>query len=131
MESRRSFIKKTAAAGSAVIVAPTIIPANAFGANDRINAAVLGLNGRGKSHVKSLMVQDNVQVTTLCDPDMNILKKRQKEFKETYNKDVGLEQDLRRVMDDKDIDVVSIASPNHWHARDYGLFAANTPGRKI
>ena len=58
MESRRSFIKKTAVAGSAVIVAPTIIPAKAFGANDRINAAVLGLNGRGKSHVKGLMVQD-------------------------------------------------------------------------
>ena len=83
METRRSFIKKTVAASSAVVVAPTIIPAKAFGANDRINAAVLGLNGRGKSHVKGLMVQDNVQVTTLCDPDMNILKKRQADFKET------------------------------------------------
>ena len=60
MESRRTFIKKTATVGSAVMVAPTIIPARAFGANDRINAAVLGLNGRGKSHVESLMAQDNV-----------------------------------------------------------------------
>lgn len=114
--TRRSFIKKTAAAGSAAMVVPTIIPSKVFGANDRINAAVLGLNGRGKSHIKSLMVQDNVQITTLCDPDMNILKKRQKTFKETYNKDVALEQDLRKVMDDKDIDVVSIATCNHWHA---------------
>src|SRR5210317_698920 len=113
---RRDFIKKTAVAGSAAVIAPTIIPQSAFGANDRINAAVLGLNGRGKSHVSGLMVQKNVQVTTLCDPDMNILKIRQKDFKEKYNKDVALEQDLRRVMDDKDIDVVSIASPNHWHA---------------
>lgn len=114
--TRRSFIKKTAVAGSAVIAAPTIISANVFGANDRINAAVLGVNGRGKSHIKSLMVQDNVRVTTLCDPDMNLLKERQKSFKETYNQDVALEQDLRRVMDNKDIDVVSIATPNHWHA---------------
>jgi predicted dehydrogenase len=114
--SRRSFVKKTAVVGSAAIVAPTILPSRVFGANDRINAAVLGLNGRGKSHVKGLMVQDNVQVTTLCDPDMNMLKTRQQEFKETYNQDVALEQDLRRVMDDKDVDVVSIASPNHWHA---------------
>jgi hypothetical protein len=83
--SRRSFVKKTAVVGSAALVVPTIIPSKVFGANERINAAVLGLNGRGKSHVKGLMVQDNVQVTTLCDPDMNILKKRQKEFKETYN----------------------------------------------
>lgn len=115
MESRRSFLKKSAVA-SAVMAGPSIIPANAFGANDRINAAVLGVNGRGKSHIKSLMVQDNVNIKTLCDPDMNILRKRQKSFKETYNKDVGLEQDLRRVIDDKDIDVISVATPNHWHA---------------
>ena len=74
---RRQFVKKTAIVGAALSL-PTIIPARAFGANDRINAAVLGLNGRGKSHVKGLMVQDNVQVTHLCDPDMNLLKKRQK-----------------------------------------------------
>ena len=114
--TRRSFIKRTAVASSAVIAAPTIISSTVFGANDRINAAVLGVNGRGKSHIKSLMVQKNVQITHLCDPDMNLLRERQKSFKETYNKDVALEQDLRRVMDNKDIDVVSIASPNHWHA---------------
>ena len=62
------------------------------------------------------MVQDNVQITTLCDPDMNLLKERQKSFKETYNKDVAIEQDLRKVMANKDIDVVSIATCNHWHA---------------
>lgn len=114
--TRRSFIKKTALAGSVAMVAPTIIPSSVFGANDRINAAVLGVNGRGKSHIASLMNQKNVQVTMLCDPDMNILKERQKSFKEKYSKDVALEQDLRRVYDKKDIDVVSIASPNHWHA---------------
>ncbi|MEQ6119132.1 Gfo/Idh/MocA family oxidoreductase [Reichenbachiella sp. MALMAid0571] len=114
--ARRDFLKKTMAAGSVAIIAPTIIPSKVFGANDRINAAVLGINGRGKSHIKSLMVQDNVQITTLCDPDMNLLKERKKSFKETYNKDVALEQDLRRVIDNKDIDVISIATCNHWHA---------------
>ncbi len=116
MESRRSFIKKTAAVGSAAIVMPTVVSSKVFGANDRINAAVLGVNGRGKAHIKGLMAQNNVRVTTLCDPDMNVLKERQATFKETYGEDVKLVQDLRRVMDDKDIDVVSIASPNHWHA---------------
>ncbi len=114
-QSRRKFIKNSAAA-AAVLTVPTIIPAHAFGANDRINAAVLGINGRGKSHIKGFMVQDNVEVTTLCDPDMNLLKGRQKSFKETYDKEVALEQDLRRVMDNKDIDVISIATPNHWHS---------------
>ena len=116
MESRRSFIKKTAAVGSAAIVMPTVVSSKVFGANDRINAAVLGVNGRGKAHIKGLMAQNNVRVTTLCDPDINVLKERQATFKETYGEDVKLVQDLRRVMDDKDIDVVSIASPNHWHA---------------
>ena len=115
-ESRRSFLKKTAAAGSAAIVAPTIVSAKVFGANDRVNAAVLGVNGRGKSHISSLMNQDNVQVTTLVDPDMNLLVKRQKSFKEKYDADVALEQDMRRVFENKDIDVVSIATPNHWHS---------------
>ncbi len=114
--SRRSFIKKTAVASSGIIAAPTIISASVFGANDRINAAVLGIHGRGKNHISSLMELDNVHVATLCDPDMNLLKEGQTNFKEKYDKKVKLEQDLRRVYDDKDIDVVSIATPNHWHA---------------
>ena len=113
--SRRTFIKQTATAAAAISL-PTIIPAKVFGANDRINAAVLGVHGRGKSHIKSFMNQKNVLVTHLCDPDMNVLKERQKSFKETYKKEVALEQDLRKIYDNKDIDVVSIATPNHWHA---------------
>ena len=115
-ETRRSFLKKTAAASSASFVAPTILSSKVFGANDRINAAVLGVNGRGKNHINSLMNQDNVQVTTLCDPDLKVLTRRKQEFNKKYNKNVALVQDLRNVMDNKDIDVVSIASPNHWHA---------------
>lgn len=115
-ETRRSFLKKTAAASSATFVAPTILSSRVFGANDRINAAVLGVNGRGKNHISSLMNQENVQVTTLCDPDLKVLAKRKQEFSKKYNKSVALVQDLRNVMDNKDIDVVSIASPNHWHA---------------
>ena len=93
-----------------------IIPSRPTRRLRRVTYAVLGVNGRGKSHIESLMAQKNVRVATLCDPDMNLLKERGATFKETYDKDVYLEQDLRRVMDDKDIDVVSIASPNHWHS---------------
>src|SRR5680860_344188 len=94
--SRRSFIKKTAVAGSGIIAAPTIISASVFGANDRINAAVLGIHGRGKNHISSLMELENVRVATLCDPDMNLLTEQQKTFKEKYGTKVKLEQDLRR-----------------------------------
>ncbi|WP_026967778.1 Gfo/Idh/MocA family protein [Algoriphagus terrigena] len=114
--TRRTFIKKTAAAGAAAIVLPTFIPSSAFGANDRINAAVLGINGRGQSHISSFMAQKDLQVTMLCDPDMRLLTKNQVSFKEKYNADVAIEQDLRKVFENKDIDVVSIAMPNHWHS---------------
>src|SRR5699024_5814277 len=113
--NRREFVDTTLKAGAALVV-PAIIPSLVFGANDRINAAVLGLNGRGKGHVKSLMELKNVEVKTLCDPDMNILRDRQKDFRKEYDQEVHLEQDLRKVMDNKDIDVVSLATPNHWHA---------------
>ena len=70
-DSRRSFIKKSAVA-TAVLTIPSIIPAHAFGANDRVNAAVLGVNGRGKDHIKGLMEQPNVEITTFVDPDLNV-----------------------------------------------------------
>lgn len=114
-QSRRKFIKQSATAAAAITI-PSIIPARAFGANDRINAAVLGVNGRGKSHINGFMAQKDVEITHLCDPDLNVAKERQKMVKDKFGKDVALEQDLRRIYDNKDIDVVSIATPNHWHS---------------
>lgn len=115
--SRRSFIKGTTSAVAATALSgPMMFSQDVLGANDKIRVAVLGLHGRGKDHVKGYMNLDNVEVTTLCDPDMNVLKKRAKEFKEKYGKKVKLVQDLRKVFENKDIDVVSIATTNHWHA---------------
>jgi len=114
-QSRRNFIKQSATAAAAITI-PSIIPAHAFGANDRINAAVLGVNGRGKSHINGFMAQKDVEITHLCDPDLIVAKERQKMIKDKFSKDVALEQDLRKIYDNKDIDVVSIATPNHWHS---------------
>ena len=120
--SRREFIK-TSAAATAVLATPLILPRSVFGANERIRVAVLGVNGRGKDHIKGMMNQPDVQVVTLCDPDSSISAQRAKEFEQTYNKPVKTEQDLRRVFDDKEIDAVTIATPNHWHALA-GIWAA-------
>ena len=115
--SRRTFVKSTAgAAAVAAMAAPTFVPKKVFGANDQIRIAVLGMHGRGKSHVNGYEKLDNVQVVTMCDPDMRVLRERNKQFGEKYNKKYHLEQDLRKVFDDKDIDAVSIATCNHWHA---------------
>jgi hypothetical protein len=113
--SRRKFIK-TAAVGTAALGVPTIIPASAFGANDRVRVAVIGINGRGKDHISGFSKQENVEVATLCDVDNVVLQERAADFEKKYNKKVKIEQDLRKVYEDKDIDAVSIATPNHWHA---------------
>lgn len=112
--SRRKFIKNTAGA-AAVLSIPTIIPASAFGANDKVNHAVLGVNGRGKDHIKGIQKQDNAQVVYLCDPDKNVLTERAADFKKEYSKSVKVEQDMRKIFDDKSVDTISIATPNHWH----------------
>ena len=113
--SRRSFIQKSAGA-AALLSMPAIIPASAFGANDKIRVAVLGVNGRGTDHIAGFMNLENVEVACLCDPDLTVLGQRAKEFEKKYSKKVDQKQDLRKVFEDKTIDAVSIATPNHWHS---------------
>jgi predicted dehydrogenase len=95
---------------------PDIIPASVFGANDKVSIAVLGVNGRGRDHIQGFMNLPNAEITCLCDCDLNVLGPRVKEFETRYSKKVNQQQDLRKVFDDKSIDAVSIATPNHWHA---------------
>ncbi len=127
--SRRSFLA-TAAKGALITAvapsalanaasAPLILPASAKGANDRIRIAILGVNGRGKTHINELMemAKDaNVEVAVLCDPDMNVLQKTANNFEQEYGRKVKIEQDFRRTYEDKSIDAVTLATPNHWHA---------------
>lgn len=127
--SRRTFIKK--ASGGALLAAvapgainrkaaaPMILSDRAKGSNDRIRVAVLGIHGRGKSHIKEIMglsEEANVEVVALCDPDLTLLKERAAEFEKEYNKPVAIEQDFRKTYEDSSIDAVTLATPNHWHA---------------
>lgn len=127
--SRRSFLR-TAATGAVFAAVtpvamggekamPTVVPASAKGANDRIRVAVLGVNGRGKDHIEEIMglaKSANVEVASLCDPDMAVLQERASEFQRKYGKKIAIEQDFRKTYDDHSIDAVALATPNHWHA---------------
>lgn len=127
-KTRRSFIKTASSGALLAGVTPTALPetimpqvlsSRAKGASDRIRVAVLGINGRGKSHIKEIMGladKANVEVAVLCDPDLNILQERANEFEKTYGKKVMIEQDFRKTYEDQTIDAVTIATPNHWHA---------------
>jgi len=101
---------------AAAFAAPTIIPSSAFGSNAKVTVAVLGVNGRGTSHIEGFSRLPDVEVVAMCDPDLVILAKRADEFEKKNGKKVNQVQDLRKLFEDKSIDAVSIATPNHWHA---------------
>jgi len=116
---RRTFIKQ-GIAGSAGLLLPNVAfgtPAHPIkGANERIGAAVIGVRGIGQSHINSYKkMPDDVRIVALCDCDTEPLgielAKLEKDgiHAKSY-------QDLRKLLEDKDIDVVSIGMPNYWHA---------------
>ena len=109
---RRTFVKAAAAAAPATAFAAGN---SVLGANDRIRAAVLGVNGRGQSHMYGLAPIKNVEVSTFVDPDLEIARKRAGEFEEKHGYRPNVVQDMREVFEDDNIDVVTIATPNHWH----------------
>ena len=88
-----------------------------LGANDRIRVAVAGVNGRGRSHIGAFVGRKNeCELAYLVDPDSRLFAKWDKQLEAKGAKAPVMVQDVRRVLEDKSVDVVSIATPNHWHA---------------
>lgn len=112
---RREFLQGSAAA----VLAGGVVSSIAKGdANDRLRVAILGVNGRGGSHAESLskLKDKNVEVAVLCDPDRKVLEKKQADWEKKFGFKAEIETDLQKVFDRKDIDAVTVATPNHWHA---------------
>jgi predicted dehydrogenase len=86
--------------------------------SDRVRVAIVGLRGRGRDLMKSFaeLRPENVEVAGLCDVDEDTLKTRAAEFKEATALSPKTVRDFRRFLDDKDIDAIAFATPNHWHA---------------
>jgi predicted dehydrogenase len=111
--TRRDFMKRSMAAGVAMTLASPY--SHVRGANDDIRVGVVGINGRGGSHIKEFHNLAGVRVVAICDVDRNVLERGAKPFKER-NEKVDTYVDVREMLDDKSIDVVSIATTNHWHS---------------
>jgi predicted dehydrogenase len=116
--NRRQFSKIAVAGSAGIGIAPTILAGCGWkGANDRVNVGVIGIRGQGISHILGYANLKNTRVTALCDVDSNLFDERIK----NHFTDKGLPKpkiytDLRKLYEDKDIDAVSIVTPNHWHA---------------
>ena len=111
--TRRNFLSSSVGAAAA-----TGLLANRGRAdvNSTIRAAVIGVNGRGKTHVQQFQKAEGAEVAVLCDCDEKVLANRAGDFEKRFDRKVETETDLRRVYERKDVDVVSIAAPNHWHS---------------
>jgi predicted dehydrogenase len=89
--------------------------ARAIGANDDVRVAVIGFHGQGQVHIRALRDLPGVRVVALCDPDRNVLDRGVKEA-EKVKQPVRAYSDLRKLLEDKEIDAVTTATPDHWHA---------------
>ncbi|MCB9768228.1 MAG: Gfo/Idh/MocA family oxidoreductase [Candidatus Omnitrophica bacterium] len=113
--NRRDFMKTSAGAavGLGVLSRST---ASWAGANDRVRVAVIGLRGRGRTHVGAFAPMENVEIATVCDIDERVFAERIPELMEEHGiKEPKTEWDFRKVLEDDSIDAISIATPNHLH----------------
>ena len=111
--TRRQFVKGSVAAGLTAFVGPM---SRVQGANDEIRVAVVGVNGRGGSHVSAFEEMEGVRVVAFCDVDRKVLESKAAGFEKKYGRKVDTYVDIRKLLEDKNIDAVSIATPNHWHS---------------
>src|SRR3954464_13324360 len=115
--NRRQFLNRSlAVAGAGFAIGGTRTSGRVIGANDTVRVAVAGLNGRGSAHVGEFGKMPNVAITYLVDPDTRTYDKRVHQLESLGGHAPSTVQDIRRVLDDKNVDVVTVATPNHWHA---------------
>src|SRR5436190_11325224 len=113
--NRREFLSTSAAVSVAALAALQPKPAIA-GANDVIRVGVVGIGGRGSEHIRSFHKLPGVEVVAPCDVDAKILASRADALDKASGKKVKRLRDMRRLFDDKEIDAISLATPNHWHS---------------
>jgi predicted dehydrogenase len=122
--NRREFIHESAALSAmlaglnqfAVRGAEETKPVKKGDVHDQLRVAVVGVHGQGGSHVGGYAGRHNCIVATICDVDSAVIGGAMQKAEKAQHKTPKYEQDIRKVLEDKTIDIVSIATPNHWHA---------------
>jgi predicted dehydrogenase len=110
MSSRRTFVH-----GAAAAIATARFPI--LGANDRINVGQVGLGGRGRDHINYYLSLDSeARVAAVCDVNQSARERAQAQIRKAKSYDPKPYNDMREMFESKDIDAVSVATPNHWHA---------------
>lgn len=118
--SRREFLRNASAASLGLSFGMTAFRADGrsrvLGANDRVNFAVIGLHGRGREHIHSIHACPNAAVTHVCDVDQRELERGAALVREVSGKAPRKIKDFRVLLEDRNVDAITIATPEHWHA---------------
>ena len=116
--TRRTFLKSSAAAaGASVFLSGTKSSGQVIGANDRLRIAVCGMHGRGNSHAGSYVKMKDVELAYVIDPDKKVMERAVQNYtKKAKGYTVQGLTDVRKALEDKDLDAISVATPNHWHS---------------
>ena len=124
--NRRNFIKTSAiaAAGAGLV---TSFPGNAYsriaGANEKLTCGVIGVKGMGMSDLKAFLNQPNTECIALCDVDQSVLDQRIADVEKIQGKKPTGYKDFRKLLENKDIDIIIIGTPDHWHCLPF-VYAA-------
>lgn len=120
MTTRRNFIKKTAVGSAGLAIGSLLIPnlsfGNILGANERLNVAVIGVRSRAKSLMQAINKYSDAKIIYTCDVDDKIIGENNIWMEKNIGYVPKVEKDFRKLLDDKDVDAVFIATPEHWHA---------------
>lgn len=120
MTTRRDFLKKTAKGSAGLAVGSLLLPnlgfGNILGANERLNVAVIGVRSRAKSLMQAIAKYSDAKIIFTCDVDDNIIEKNNEWMVKTIGYKAKVEKDFRKILENKDVDAVFIATPEHWHA---------------
>ncbi|MCL5005483.1 MAG: Gfo/Idh/MocA family oxidoreductase [Acidobacteria bacterium] len=113
---RRKFLQTGARFAALSGVSMAVDPKKILGANDRIRVAVCGIRERGFTHIQCFSNNPNTEVAAVCDVDDSVMRKRLADMEKAGIPKPKTYVDVRQVIEDKSIDVVAIATPNHWHS---------------
>ncbi len=112
--SRRDFMKSSMAVGAGLAMAGTA--SRVLGANDDLRIAVVGVGGQGGGHMKIFSKIPGVRLVAICDADRDHVEKRAADFEKSGGAKLKTYTDVRELLEDKSIDAITSATPNHWHA---------------
>jgi predicted dehydrogenase len=115
--SRRDFLKIAGASVATTALAATASSyAGILGANDRVRVGICGVRGRGNDHIHGFSKVAGTELVALCDVDENVSRQRVGEIEKMGLPKPKTYVDVRKLLEDKEIDAISIATPNHWHS---------------